>query len=318
MLRRLTGWVLALPWAVWAAGRYADPELGHPLAALIAYTPLAAVSAAVAALVALVLGARGAAALAALSAALLGAAVAPRAVADDAADAAPRLPLRVLTANAGRGQTPAAGLRRLVRRHRVDVLSVQELTPRLHRRLRGVLPYTVARPRPGANGTGIYARHPLSPRPAPAGTQNAISVAALRLPSGREVEVHAVHPLPPDSRARVPLWRAELRALPPARAGRGRLRLLAGDFNATLDHAELRAVLRSGYADAADRAGEGLRPTWPSGRRFPPPVTIDHVLIDERCQVTAVSVFDLEASDHRAVLARLELAPCLRRGDAAR
>ena len=48
-------------------------------------------------------------------------------------------------------------------------------------------------------------------------------------------------------------WRGDLRALPPATPD-GPLRILAGDFNATLDHAELRRLLDTGYEDAAARS----------------------------------------------------------------
>ena len=33
------------------------------------------------------------------------------------------------------------------------------------------------------------------------------------------------------------------------------MRILAGDFNATLDHAELRRLIGRGYHDAAEQAG---------------------------------------------------------------
>ena len=66
-------------------------------------------------------------------------------------------------------------------------------------------------------------------------------------------------------------------------------------------------MLDTGYEDAAAEAGAGLTPTWPSGRLFPPPVTIDHVLADARCRVARVTVHDLPGSDHRAVLAELVL-----------
>ena len=71
----------------------------------------------------------------------------------------------------------------------------------------------------------------------------------------------------------------------------GPLRILAGDFNATLDHALLRRLLATGYVDAADRAGEGLVGTWGpyDGDRIPP-VVIDHVLVDRRIGVRGVSV----------------------------
>jgi endonuclease/exonuclease/phosphatase family metal-dependent hydrolase len=99
-----------------------------------------------------------------------------------------------------------------------------------------------------------------------------------------------------------------LRELPGAGAPRP-LRVLLGDFNATLDHHELRRILDRGYADAADATGDGLRTTWPAGRRFPPEITIDHVLADRRIAPRDVTVHLVPRSDHRAVVAVLELPP---------
>ena len=102
------------------------------------------------------------------------------------------------------------------------------------------------------------------------------------------------------------VWRADLRAVPRATPS-SRLRILAGDFNATLDHAELRRLIDSGYVDAAAEVGAGLRATWPNARRLPPPVTIDHVLADARAGVQEFSVHPIPGTDHRAVFAELVL-----------
>jgi endonuclease/exonuclease/phosphatase family metal-dependent hydrolase len=80
--------------------------------------------------------------------------------------------------------------------------------------------------------------------------------------------------------------------------------VLAGDFNATFDHAAFRGVLDHGYTDAAEQTGRGLTPTWAG---WGPPITIDHVLVDNRCAVRDYSVLDLPGSDHNAVLADLQL-----------
>ena len=86
----------------------------------------------------------------------------------------------------------------------------------------------------------------------------------------------------------------------------GTVRVLAGDFNATLDHAPMRRLLSSGYRDAAATVGVGLVGTWgPYDGDLIPPVTIDHVLVDRRVAVAAVSVHPLPGGDHRAVLAEL-------------
>src|SRR5262249_5745240 len=89
--------------------------------------------------------------------------------------------------------------------------------------------------------------------------------------------------------------------------GEGEPRVLLGDFNATLDQSEFRDLLGRGYADAADTLGSGLEPTWPTNRRFPPLVTIDHVLADRRIGIREYAVEDLPGSDHRAVFAELSL-----------
>jgi endonuclease/exonuclease/phosphatase (EEP) superfamily protein YafD len=81
--------------------------------------------------------------------------------------------------------------------------------------------------------------------------------------------------------------------------------VLAGDFNATLDHAVLRDLLGTGYIDAAEFTGAGLIATWPVGRHLPPLVTIDHVLVDRRSAAVATSVQTIAGSDHRAVFADL-------------
>ncbi len=103
-------------------------------------------------------------------------------------------------------------------------------------------------------------------------------------------------------------WSRGLGSLP--NPGSGPMRVVAGDFNATLDQSEFRDLLDRGYRDAADARGDGLIPTWPAaGPQLPPPITIDHVLVDDRAGVEDYSVHDLPGSDHRAVFASLALGP---------
>jgi endonuclease/exonuclease/phosphatase family metal-dependent hydrolase len=82
--------------------------------------------------------------------------------------------------------------------------------------------------------------------------------------------------------------------------------VVAGDFNATLDHAAFRDVLRLGYADAARQAGRALVPTWGlPGRAVL--LALDHVLVDRGCAVLACSVHAIPGTDHRAVYASIQL-----------
>ena len=87
------------------------------------------------------------------------------------------------------------------------------------------------------------------------------------------------------------------------------MRLLLGDFNATLDHDRLRDLTERGYREAADVVGAGLTPTWSSARvpllPIGVPITIDHLLVDERIGVGDIGVHDLPGSDHDAVIGRL-------------
>ena len=160
-------------------------------------------------------------------------------------------------------------------------------------------------PEPRGPGIGLYARIPLTRATAPGTRRNPLAFASARPAGGPVVELGSVHVTPPFSH-QVPVWRADLRVVPRATPD-SRVRILAGDFNATLDHAELRDLLDSGYVDAADEVGAGLRATWPDDRRLPPPVTIDHVLADERAGVREFSVHPIPGTDHRAVFAELVL-----------
>jgi endonuclease/exonuclease/phosphatase family metal-dependent hydrolase len=125
------------------------------------------------------------------------------------------------------------------------------------------------------------------------------------IPDAQPCEVLSVHPMSLYRRELAGAWRAGLAQLPPAQLD-GSLRILLGDFNATLDHALLRALLRTGYRDAAAVTGRGLVPTWPYvGYPRLPRITLDHVLADRRIRIRAAAVHPVPGSDHRAVCADL-------------
>lgn len=325
-LRTAAAWTAVGAWGAWALVRLtgADrlPGIEIPSAPLLAITPYVVAAAPVPITAALLLRRWRAAAVAGVVAAGLLVAVVPRAV--GGGDPVARGPvLRVLTANLLLGGADPARLVDLVRRTKADVLSLQELPPegvdRYERAgLTGLLPEKALDARPGAAGSGLYSRHPLRVLPPLPGTELAMPRAELTLPGGRRVEMTAVHPVPPIDTVSFRAWKRDLAVLPSARPavaaaggrahapGDGPVRILAGDFNATLDHANLRRLIGRGYADAADRAGAGLVPTW--GLDDPrPALTIDHVLVDRRCAVGEVEVHDLEGSDHRAVFAEVRL-----------
>ena len=289
--------------------RLLGAERGHGIQ-LVAFTPYVAGGALLPAVLALALRRRRAAVVALVTAIGLGAAVAPRAVGSVEA-AAGRPVLRVLAANLLAGAADPAAVVDLVRRAEVDVLAVQELTPdaatSLDRHgLRALLPHRVLEPIVGTEGSGLYSRLPLRDtgvRRNGGGFRQAYGT--LTPHGGAPVTVESVHPMAPASAWALPWWERDLAAQPPATPD-GPVRVLAGDFNATLDHARLRRLLRTGYRDAADVVGAGLVGTWGPYDGDPiPPVTLDHVLADRRVRVLDFAVHPVPGSDHRAVLAVL-------------
>jgi endonuclease/exonuclease/phosphatase family metal-dependent hydrolase len=240
--------------------------------------------------------------------------VLPRAFpADQSGLASDGTQLRVMTANLKLGHAEPGPVVDLVREQNVELLSLQELTPELDQALRqaglaDILPEHAVFTGPRSSGAGLYSRWPLRDVSLVPGSAQRLPMpqARLRLPSGEIVSVVDAHPPPPTGSQQTSDWEAGLRSLP-ATGPEGAIGLLLGDFNATLDHEELRRVLDRGYVDAADTVGKGLTPTWPRERLMPPTVTIDHVLVDRRVRVGDVGIHELPGSDHRAVTAELVL-----------
>ncbi len=308
-------WLLALLPAAWAVVRVFGWERG-PLVQLLAFTPYVAGGAVAVTALTLALRRRGAAAVAVVATVALAACVLPRAFAsggDDAAGRAGGPVVRMLTANLLAGAADPAAVVALVRQHRVDVLAVQEFTPDAAAAfdalgLTRLMPHRQILPEVGTTGSALYSRHPL----ADGGVRRngggfAQAYATVRVPGAAPVVVESAHPAAPHALSALDDWRADLDAQPRATPD-GPVRVLLGDFNATLDHAPLRRLVASGYVDAADAAGQGFAGTWGPYDGDPiPPVTIDHVLVDRRVGVRELSVHPLPGSDHRPVLAELSL-----------
>ncbi|MGA8113639.1 MAG: endonuclease/exonuclease/phosphatase family protein, partial [Actinocatenispora sp.] len=216
----------------------------------------------------------------------------------------------VMTVNLRVGAADAATIVRLVRDDRVDLVAMQEYTPAAKTRLSragldSALPYRVGDSEPLGIGSALYSRFPLTGGSTPTGPGGFVqATATLRPPHAAPVVVRSVHPCAPFTAAHQECWRRGLTGEPHARPD-GPVRLLLGDFNATLDHPALRRLVGFGYHDAAERAGTGLRPTWPADRY--PVITLDHVLADTRIGVRAASAHTVPGTDHRALTAVLTL-----------
>jgi endonuclease/exonuclease/phosphatase (EEP) superfamily protein YafD len=318
MLLRGLRWGLAGALVAWTVVRLLGFERGWPLVPLFAFTPWVVAVALLAAVAGAVLRHRLFTLVCAACALVLALAIAPRVIPNRAPDDAPGVGLCVLAVNVAGNPETAGGVRALIRRYEPDVLSVVELPPEVVRAydaagIGELLPHQALEPRPGFSGTGLYARISLRPAPGPAGTTFAIAAASAAPAGAAPLELYAVHIRAPTSPGQTARWRRDLRALPPT--GEGGLRVLAGDFNATLDHHELRQVLSRGYRDAGEQAGNGLNMTWSTRRSpLPPSVEIDHVLADRRVRVASARIVTIPGSDHRGVLAELVLPDADRGG----
>lgn len=303
-------WAAVTPFAAWAVARVGGLERDSLTTQLMTGTPYVAAASLVPVLLSALARNRTATAVALIATTALGLSVFPRAF--RSGEVVTGTPLRVLTLNTLFGKADPDAVMSLVRRLNPDVLSTQELTPGMVEKLEAaglgkIMPYRVLEPEWSAGGSGLYARYPLTPRN---NLFEAIGhnmpAALMTLPGAKPVEIIDVHPFPPLGR-QVYDWTAALDALPSASPDT--IRILAGDFNASLDHTVMRRFLSRGYLDAADSAGVGLTPTWPVNKRVPALITIDHIVADRRVGVNEVSVHSVPGTDHRAVFADLRLPP---------
>ncbi|MDF2978513.1 MAG: hypothetical protein K0S40_3241 [Actinomycetospora sp.] len=245
--------------------------------------------------------------------------VAPRAVGSSEAGATGGPELTVFTASAYVGRADPDALAQIVRTRNPDVV----VLPEARGRLRDSLQQAIVDESGGEEGTSgyrvfaadassddspmtVFVRRELGrPTVRPdRDTEFPSLIVDLADVDGRAVRVVATHPQSPkpgDTNA----WRRDVAALSRWCTGE-RPTIVAGDLNATLDHAELRDAI-DGCTDAAEDVGEGLIGTWPSAVPRVLGVQIDHVLAAGGPRAREVEVLDVEGSDHRGVLARVGL-----------
>jgi endonuclease/exonuclease/phosphatase (EEP) superfamily protein YafD len=306
--------VLALPGAVWTLIRIIGLSGGWPFIPLLAFTPYVVLATLVPIMAALLMRQWWVAGAAAVITIVLASLVVPRGFGGpDPANAETGPELRVFTLNMNWGGADPEEVIKLVRDNKVDLLALQEFTPRARRGLEtdgllDLLPNSAAHPlqeEPG--GSALYSRYPLTDtgyRPLPGGFGQAY--ATVNVPGAPQLLVESAHPCAPAEPSLLTYWKQGLEMEPKADAT-GPVRLLVGDFNSTLDHAPLQALLRSGYRDAAATLGDGFVGTWPYDGTRLPKVTIDHVLADPRIAIRALSAHQVDATDHRGLYAELRL-----------
>ncbi|MEU4242058.1 endonuclease/exonuclease/phosphatase family protein [Actinoplanes sp. NPDC026619] len=302
-------WVLVVPAVVWLVFRLGGWERGA-LVQLMAFTPYVAGWSLVP-LVLAVAARRWNVAVVAFAVVLVFAVlVMPRVRTGDPGPSQ-GVELHVMTSNMLIGGADPAAIVRLVRENKVDVLALQEFTPSGRRALessglRELLPYSSLGDEPGASGSGLYSRFPITgggDRRYGGGFRQAYGT--VQPPGAGPLVFESAHPRAPVTPDVNRQWQQDLADQPQPDA-EGPPQVLLGDFNSTLDHRSLRRLISTGYRDAGDATGSGLVPTWPYlEHEGVPKVTIDHVLVDKRIGVRQLSAHRIPRSDHRALIAVL-------------
>ncbi|CAM3183415.1 endonuclease/exonuclease/phosphatase family protein [Prescottella defluvii] len=221
--------------------------------------------------------------------------------------------IRVMQSNIMVGSADPEALVRTVRERDIDVLTIQELTVPSVDALRDagleeLLPHQVLAPHPtGGAGGGIYSRLPLSNHRQVDGMALTNLVVEVDAGLGRPVILYDVHPVPAYI-APAADWTEDFERLRDdmdSAAAHDNV-IVSGDFNATYSHRKFRDLRRGGYVDAADRLGAGILPTYPTDKRYPAVVGIDHILT-KGATATSLERIDVAGSDHHGLIADVQL-----------
>lgn len=222
--------------------------------------------------------------------------------------------LRTMSLNAKLGKADAAEIVRLVRENGITVLTLQEYTQALEDRLAAaglstLLPNRISAPAGGAAGNAVYSVHELVATGKVPGSHFPMPTIRLTVDSSGEravIELTNVHTRAPVG-VGLPKWRSDLETLARLVARPGNV-VLAGDFNASYDHAEFRRVLQGNgqpMVDVGMAQGSRLVPTWPMADYALPGITIDHLVTSPSVRSADYTVHRVPGTDHAAIMATL-------------
>lgn len=221
----------------------------------------------------------------------------------------------VMSSNLSFGDAEPSRVVEVAVKNDTDLLVLTEITPIALSRMRAAgldqaFPYSQGETADGVAGTMVFSTYELGQSETLDTTFGGFQMT-LALPE-QSITLIAVHPHPPTGDARE--WRADHAIVRRAAATADGPVVLAGDFNATVDHKPMRELKGRGFADAADLANSGWQPTWPSagemsllGFSVPSTLAIDHVLVTREFRVTDTASVTIQGTDRRALLATLVL-----------
>ncbi len=190
-----------------------------------------------------------------------------------------------------------------------DIVILAEVTPAAVQALQSSawykrFPYSVGTTEEGVGGTAVFSRFRLSQASRIGPTDYQQWVVLVDVPGVGPVRLLAVHPCNPYCGSG--RWHTDHQLIGDAVAEyQNEPMIVAGDFNAVPDHGPMQRLHRMGLRGVDDVAGAGWLPTFPAGRRFPPLLPIDHILISDQLTATSVSSFRVARTDHLGLLTTL-------------
>ena len=212
--------------------------------------------------------------------------------------------LRLISANMLFNNSDVGTLGRDLTATDADVILLQEVSMENFAKLRmsglfEAYPYQVWNDLRTIYSSAILSRLPIT-------NEKAIDVAGQRMgqaavaTAAGTVRLINVHTMAPESTPKAAQWRVQLAGLAQLRDDRFHAVIMAGDFNATSDHAPFQELTSSGLRDAFGEAGRGTGATWPQWKGpVMPLMRLDHVLVDDGVIVTRAEVQANRGSDHR-------------------
>ncbi len=231
------------------------------------------------------------------------------------------VPVEVMSLNSEYGEADAASIVRLVRENGIQLLTLQEHTQGFEDRLQSegldqLLPNRLSEPSDDASGGAVYSVFPLEAVGLLPDTPFRMDVTRVLITNAgagttATLNLTNVHALPPVDE-RIGQWRSDLDKVA-RQASRPGSQLLVGDYNATYDHSEFRALLDTAIAgqdgrklvDVGTAFGGRFSPTWPMEGPPLPGIVIDHMVTSPRISSSDYSVHQIPGSDHAAIMARL-------------
>ncbi|NIK57449.1 endonuclease/exonuclease/phosphatase family protein [Kribbella shirazensis] len=221
--------------------------------------------------------------------------------------------LTIMVANVLGGGARAADVAEVIRERKPDLVSLPEAQVDVREEIRAQLQdqqykgFTTQPSRAVPSATSVLVSAALGDvafASEPGTTFGTVVVTGGNLGPIRLIAYHGYPPLP-DA---VTTWKKDLQKVRQWCAQNPPM-VVAGDFNATVDHADFRHALGGYCRSVGPAVGGGLQGTWPADQPAVLRTQIDHVVVSRQLQPRRFTTYPIRGTDHRAVVATVAVLP---------